>query len=130
MGDKAKVMDMFKELGSARPLVVSSVSNEDYCHTVKFQYGELKGEVHQTQMPDFKGKLALKLIEQWGLVTAIPDGEDSKGRQKGALESPEELVARAIKAADIAIDQMKELGWLTPVPVLYDFLLDDDTQAD
>ena len=35
--------------------------------------------VHERKHPTFEAKLALNLIEKWGLVAAESDGEDSAG---------------------------------------------------
>ncbi len=59
----------------------------------------------------------MQLIERWGIVAAAPDGEDSAGRVKVRLATPEEIVARACQTAQIAMEQFAHKGWLLDVPL-------------
>src|SRR5215207_3668850 len=43
-----------------------------------------------------RARMAVALIEKWGMVAAIPDGEDSSGRQKLRMMKPKEMVERAV----------------------------------
>jgi len=46
------------------------------------------------------GKLAVDLIERFGSVACVEDGEDSSGRSKSRLQTPDELVDRCIAIAE------------------------------
>ena len=48
-----------------------------------------------------EANFAAMMIERWGMVAATPDGEDSAGRQRLRLPTPEELVERAFECARI-----------------------------
>lgn len=50
---------------------------------------------------DERATMAYKLIERWGMVAATPDGEDSAGRSKLRLCTPDEMVERAFKTVDL-----------------------------
>ena len=52
--------------------------------------------------------LAMSLIERWGMVAGQPDGEDSAGRSKLRLSTPEELVDRAFIVARMAFSRARE----------------------
>ena len=66
--------------------------------------------VHNTEIPEDEAKLALDLISRWGMVAAMPDGEDSSGRSKVRLSTPEELSERAFSTAKIAFETVRANG--------------------
>lgn len=74
--------------------------------------------IHAREYPNAKARLAIVLIEKWGLVAAAPDGEDSAGRAKLRKLSAAELVEEAIATASIAINAFRERGWMLEVPGL------------
>jgi hypothetical protein len=57
---------------------------------------------------DVEGKIVIDLITRWGMVAAMPDGEDSAGRQKLRLMTPEELVERAVESARLFVKVAKD----------------------
>lgn len=57
-----------------------------------------------------EAKAALSFIERWGLVMGIDDGEDSAGRFKIRLMTPDELVERAFAIAHIAFVTARSKG--------------------
>lgn len=61
-------------------------------------------------------KMAVEMVNRWGLVAAIPDGEDSAGRQKLRLQTPEELATHACSAAAALWANFEKRGWLIAVP--------------
>lgn len=73
-------------------------------------------KIHDREWPTFHARLATSLIERWGLVMAVPDGEDSTGRQRGALMPVVDVVARACDTADQAIAEFRSRGWLIDLP--------------
>lgn len=81
--------------------------------------GEWKLEqlrIHTPEQPDFKARMAIALVERWGMVAGIPDGEDSAGRTKLRLQTPNELVARACETADVLWRECLGRGWVFEVP--------------
>jgi len=74
------------------------------------KYGESSVTLHETEIAEQEAKLAFSLLERWGMVAASPDGEDSAGRQKLRLSTPEELVGRAFTVAKIAVDHARDNG--------------------
>jgi len=85
----------------------------------KIESGYRAGEVfiYQTKYPSLRARLAIDLLERWGLVASRTDGEDSAGRQQIELMAPAEIVGRACNIADLAISEMEARGWLLEVPV-------------
>ncbi len=78
---------------------------------------------HNDELAEDEAKMAAALIERWGMVAAIPDGEDSAGRAKLRLATPEELVARAFSCAKLAMKHARDNNLLhktDPVPDLSD----------
>jgi hypothetical protein len=54
------------------------------------------------------GCFAREFISRWGMVAAVPDGEDSSGRAKVRLSTPEELVVRAFETAELFHKALEE----------------------
>jgi hypothetical protein len=73
--------------------------------------------IHSNEVPGHEATVVLHLIEKWGMVAATPDGEDSAGRQKMRLQTPEELVARAMEVTRLAFSTLRENGWLVTIPL-------------
>lgn len=63
-------------------------------------------------------ELASHLIDRWGMVSGAPDGEDSAGRAKMRLLSPEEVVRRACDTAELAFREFSKRDWVTVLPSL------------
>ena len=82
------------------------------------EYLERKPEIKawETELPNVEARLALALIEKWGMVAGEADGEDTAGRQKIRLQSPEELVERACKTAQLAFARLRKEGWISVSP--------------
>jgi len=59
--------------------------------------------IHQTELLEDEARLAMTMMEKWGMVAAIEDGEDTAGRQKLRLLTPEELVYRSFETAKLAM---------------------------
>lgn len=64
-----------------------------------------------------EAELAARMIERWGSVAAEADGEDSAGRQKWKLTSPDELVVRACDVAARMFDEFAKRNWLVEIPL-------------
>lgn len=72
--------------------------------------------LHGDQALHPEATLASAIIEKWALVAAVPDGEDSAGRQKSRLPTPEELANRAADLAAAAFATYQSRGWLQAIP--------------
>jgi hypothetical protein len=64
---------------------------------------------------DYRLIFALEFLKSHPLINAIPDGEDSAGRQKLRLQTPEESVARVIAMADALVSTAETRGWIQAV---------------
>jgi hypothetical protein len=64
-----------------------------------------------------ESSLAAVLVERWGMVAAVEDGEDSAGRARLRLATPEEVVARAVKCATLLVDECRSRGLMVEVPL-------------
>lgn len=65
---------------------------------------------HETEQPDQVARLAFSFIEKWGMVAGTPDGEDSSGRQKLRLGTPDEVVQRAFELSTKAFNLARATG--------------------
>lgn len=81
-----------------------------------YRYEMDKAIIFKTIAPNPKAEIALELIAKWGMVAGIDSGEDSTGRSKHRLQSPEELVERACQTAELAFASLEQRGWLLKVP--------------
>lgn len=70
---------------------------------------------HDRVMADPRAKFAISLMEKWGLVSALPDGNDEAGRQKHRMADPDEIVKRACDIANIAFVAFEQRGWLLKI---------------
>ena len=96
----------------------------------RWQYDRGYG-VHVATAFSSEAALTVRLIEKWGPVVSIFDGEDSAGRARMRNATPEEVVKQA---ADIAAATYKEIaarGWLIAMPAPpKDELASADTRPD
>jgi hypothetical protein len=67
-----------------------------------------------------RARMAVALIEKWGMVAAIPDGEDTAGRQKLRMMKPKEIVERAIDTAKMAMNAFEQEDWIDEFPSAMD----------
>ena len=63
-----------------------------------------------------EAKMAIEFVARWGSVAAEIDGEDSAGRQKFRLQTPDELVARACDVAHKLFKEFRIMGWVHITP--------------
>jgi len=63
-----------------------------------------------------RAKLASELVGRWGMVAAIPDGEDKAGRQKLRMMTEEEMAQRACVTAQCLFQAFEDNQWLYDVP--------------
>ena len=59
--------------------------------------------------------LATEIVIRWGMVAATPDGEDSSGRAKVRLLTPQELIERACETAQLLSLTFAANGWSEPL---------------
>lgn len=71
--------------------------------------------IHETSVLEKEAEFAAALIERWGMVSAKPDGEDSTGRAKLMLLSPEEVVERACSTTELAFKAFEKRKWIKEV---------------
>lgn len=72
--------------------------------------------IHDTEYPNFEARLAAALVERWGMVAGESDGEDSAGRAKLRLATPQELAIRACETASQVAGEMRKRGWFVAIP--------------
>lgn len=70
------------------------------------------------EVPENEAKFAMSMIERWGMVAGIEDGEDGAKRQKLRLATPEELVKRAFEVASITFKTIRDEGLMHITPDL------------
>lgn len=63
-----------------------------------------------------EARLAMNLIEKWGMICGEHDGEDSAGRAKVTFCPAEKVVERACKMTELAFAAFRERGWLHENP--------------
>lgn len=84
---------------------------------VKRQYGDSPQLVcHEREHPNFEARLAIDLLERWGLVAGEEAGEDSAGRAKIRSLTPPEAVIRACDMAEEMTKEIRNRGWFVAVP--------------
>ena len=72
--------------------------------------------VNDTDYFGSRAKIVVELISKWGIVAAVPDGEDRKGRSKLRLMEPDELISRAFTIADKMFNEFEMRQWMIQVP--------------
>ena len=78
------------------------------------QYGEPTYRLERE--PGMEAHMLIDLVAKWGCVACIPDGEDSAGRQKMRLQTPEELVERSAEMVERTCAALDRRGWLIERP--------------
>jgi hypothetical protein len=71
--------------------------------------------IHALEHPIAEARYAMQLAERFALIAADDDGEDSAGRQKLRLSTPEEVVDRACKIAHLMYVEIRDRNWMLPV---------------
>ena len=93
--------------------MIESKVRGKYADTLRVLY-------HESETPEQEAKLALLFLERWGMVMGEPDGEDSAGRSRVRLATPDELVDRAFAIAHLAMDKARSTGLIHQGPTLAD----------
>lgn len=81
------------------------------------EYGDLpKVEINDRERLNAEAGVALALLERWGMCAGMNDGEDSAGRSKGRLATPEEVVERAFTIASLVFKTAREREMTVVLP--------------
>lgn len=72
--------------------------------------------IAEAEVPMAVAKIAIEIVRAHAMVAAIPDGEDSAGRQKVRLPTAQELTARACDLAEAMWLEFEKRDWLADVP--------------
>jgi hypothetical protein len=67
---------------------------------------------------ELQAKFAFDFAVRWGMVAAMPDGEDSAGRQQLRLATTDELVSRSVECAEKLFDEFRRREWIHQTPSL------------
>lgn len=76
--------------------------------------------IHDTEAPTFEARLAISLVEKWGMVSGIEDGEDRSGRAKLRLMTPAEVIERAMSTSELLAAAIRDKKWMTALPTYED----------
>lgn len=69
--------------------------------------------LHDDEIEQLEARLAISLVDRWGMVAGVPNGEDSSGQAKGRLMTVDELTDRAVATAEILIAKLRTRGHIT-----------------
>ena len=92
-------------------------------------YGEKAVKVFGTEYMSQEAQMAITLLEKWGMVAAVPEGEDSAGRTTLRLMDPGEIVSRAFDIARLAMREARSRGLVLTVPDLNEINAERDAAA-
>lgn len=95
---------------------------------IKNYLGEGRLLVHETELPGPEARLAMELVSRWGTVAGAPDGEDSAGRFKVRLMTPDELASRACEASAVLFAEIRRRGWMVATPDISELELPPENQ--
>ena len=83
--------------------------------TNKHNFREPQIMVHEREIPDLEAKIAISLVEKWGMVSGAEGGEVSTGRAKLRLMTPHEVVDRACETAEALVAELRTRKWFVAV---------------
>lgn len=101
-----------------------------YRITEEHDYGSRVVKMYRTEMPSFEAELAFILLEKWGPVCAMPDGEDSAGRAKVRGMTPAETVQHAFDIASEAMRTAHARGLMVAIPDLNEINAEVDAKRE
>ena len=78
--------------------------------------------VHDNEFHNFEARLAVNLIERWGMVSCQDAGEDTAGRAKIQELTPPQVVERACDIAALAAAAFRDRGWIVKGPDISEIL--------
>jgi len=99
-------------------LPITDQTEIEFHSAPKYGNGFERVIIHPREYANFKARMATALIERWGLVAGIEDGEDSAGRAKFRKATVAELVQEAVATADRAVEEFRARGWMIEAPEL------------
>jgi len=100
---------------------------KEYVVADKWTGRETKQIVHNELVAGPIADFAMELMRHLAIVSGIEDGEDSSGRAKARLATPQEVVDRACEIAALSFDQFSDRGWLLRTNPPTDIAEDDET---
>ena len=72
--------------------------------------------VYKKTAPNTAASLAAEMATKWGPVLAVPDGEDSAGRQQMRALTPAESANLICDIAAALVFEFERRGWLLGLP--------------
>ena len=72
--------------------------------------------INHTRIPGVRAQYAMDLAKHIGIAFAAPDGEDSSGRQKMKVLTPDEVARRACEISDSIFAIFDSRGWILDLP--------------
>jgi hypothetical protein len=72
--------------------------------------------IHDEEHLTTEARVAISLVEKWGMIYANIEGEDSSGRQKFETASVSEVVKRACDMTESLFDEMRKRNWVPIMP--------------
>jgi len=82
------------------------------------KYGQKGVMIHDTELFEEEFKMAIEMVHRWGMVAGVDAGEDSSGRAKVRLATPEEVVTRAFTCVNLLLQGARDRGLIVKVPDL------------
>ncbi len=90
------------------------IESHRFKDTERYLHPEVR--VWDREHPELEARIAIEFVTKWGMVAALPDGEDSSGRQKLRMHRPAEMVDRAIECAGLLAEVLRKRGWMHITP--------------
>lgn len=97
-------------------------------HRIVKKYGEESISVFDRETLEAEARIAMDFIVRWGMVAAMPDGEDSSGRQKLRLMTTDELIERAFDVSVKFCKKARADNFVHVTPSMKDIDKKDDTE--
>lgn len=85
---------------------------------------------HEMEAPNFEARIAIALVERWGLVAGGDNGLDAAGRQKMRRLTPVELTEHACDTAASLTAEFAKRGWMIPMPSIVNHLAEKTAAED
>lgn len=81
-----------------------------------FENARTEVRVHNREVLNLTGSIALHLVEHFGVIAAQFAGEDASGRQALSMQSADELTDRAISIAEALVSKLRSRGHAAMLP--------------
>jgi hypothetical protein len=79
---------------------------------MKYLYKPFETVIENGYVYDFRMAFAMEILKSHPLITAVPDGEDSAGRQKLRSQESKEVVAKAVEISEALFEEAEKRGWI------------------